>query len=184
MIPEPPQNKSLPPAVVPVLSYATPGKYQAEIQREGRYIVLPHGMDLPDRCVRCGKEAAVRYSISMALVIPIKEVVIKVGMCRMHARERQKFYRWRYIKWTLPGLAIYGVLVIQWLLHRRVSWFYPDQLAAVGGVFAVVLAIICLAPFRPIWCQRANATHVWIGGAGEPFLASLQGNPPEARDAS
>jgi hypothetical protein len=82
----PPEIPTEPPLALPVLSYATPTDYQSGILRDGRYIVLPIGTPLPDRCIKCGQPATVYFPVSFTLVFPFQPIKLRVGMCRHHAR--------------------------------------------------------------------------------------------------
>ena len=158
---------------LPVLSYATPDGFRSEILRDGRYIVLPHGMDLPDRCIKCGKPADVRLPVSISLVVPLRNLKFNIGMCRRHFRQ----YRLPRLVlgdvFEAAGIVLGVVMFAEWLSEQHATG--KDLLVGQipGCVLLATSAAVHFTKSPHVWCHKANATASWIGGAKEPFLDQL-----------
>ncbi len=158
---------------LPVLSYATPDEFRAEVRRDRQYIVLPYSMDLPHRCINCGQPAAVRIPATFNLVIPLRTFRFHVGLCRWHAQQRRTIRWLRAATFGLPSIAIFTVLLVQSLTGPDPLWLEPA-----GATFvACILLALSLGSFLvvtpKIWCHKSSFTAAWIGGAKEPFLDQL-----------
>ncbi len=161
------------PAPLPVLSYATPDQFRSEILRDGGYIVLPHGVDLPDRCIRCGQLADVRIALSIRFLVPLRQVNIHVGLCHRH------FSRYRKPRLVLgwlfaaAGLALCATGFAKLLSdsHATRSDLFGREFFGLTALAISAALFFVKAPY--VWGQKANATAAWIGGAGERFLRPL-----------
>jgi hypothetical protein len=170
-----------PPAALPVLSYATPDEFRSEVLRDGRYIVLPHGMDFPDRCIFCGTPPEVRIPVSFSLVVPLRQVNIRVGLCRRHFRR----YRIPRIAvgciFAAGGIALCIAGLAEWLSVPHGTWSDLFQAQFLGLVALAISAALFFVRTPPVWCQKGNATASWIGGAKEPFLEQLSPVEPNKK---
>jgi hypothetical protein len=176
MIPDPQDGL---PAPLPVLAYATPAVYRAEVRRERRYVVVPHGLDLPDRCVVCNAPAHVRMRIWAGIrpdgmgYLSRTYTMINAGFCRIHAGRPRRAFWIRVGIWATIALAAIG-------LNFIVRCIDPDALTAgySVGAFAILIMLISLtAPARPLTCRRCDAHAVWLKGASDAFLESLPRDP-------
>jgi hypothetical protein len=157
---------------VPILAYETPAKFRREVRRDGRYIVLPYGMCLPDRCIKCGKPTPVQIPVTFDLVWPMKKVTINVGICWDHLRQHQSRF-WR------PGIVCLLALLLRGLLFKSHLWVGNGSLSLLldGALLAGLIWIVTRG--QPVKCRKSNSTAMWLRGANEAFLQHL---PPMHRD--
>jgi hypothetical protein len=171
-LPEFPAPPALPQQVVPVLPYARPAEYQSGVMRDGRFIVLPRGHNLPNLCVHCGQPATV--TIPVAFPAATDTIVkIHVGMCTFHAR------RYRIPRTVMGGFFVLaGILFALGSLfdmrdESRPTWSDMEAPILLAGAFLLIGLLLMLIKTPHIWCQKATDTMTWIGGANESFLTQL-----------
>jgi len=169
------------PAAVPVLSYATPDAFQTEIRRDGRYLVLPRGRELPDKCVMCGKPSDVHVEVKFDIGFPIKAMRFRVGMCRHHARQQRNSARKCRLLCGLLTAAPFAAWLLQWLVAPHTWWFDPDGMLVLGFFAFFFPGTLIFASYQPLYCQKSTATAIWIGGVGEPFLEGLSPVEPTTK---
>ena len=138
---------------VPVLSYARPDIHPTSAMRDGRYVVLPHGMMLPDRCVKCGAPADLREPVTFHFWLRMSRAKVNVPVCKQHARNRSVAFR---VAGGLLGLAV-------------ITLFLMPPAAAL----LLLVAWRMLATNTLLRCRRCNTTRIWLSGADESFLAYL-----------
>jgi len=153
-----------PPAALPVLSYATPDVYRKEVRREGRYVVVPHGKRLPDRCIKCGRPAEARVRLSFNLAFRLKRERVVIGLCGQHAGRRRIGRR------IASGAFL---LALATMVATPFAW---------GALFFFVVGAIALALTPKLRCRRYDVTDIWLSGADKAFLDSLPAGPSEPRE--
>lgn len=179
MIPEPQNNVAPPLPVVSVdapplvLSYATPARFHSGIRREGRYIVLPHGQDLPEDCIKCAAPADVRMPITFNLVTQMKQVRIVVGLCRGHARQRRLFAWLRSSLFGVPGIAMAVTMCADRFVYHSLSANDFAVVMVPAGILIAVAVTLLAVSDPPVSCGPSDAATIWIAGADEPFLRTL-----------
>jgi hypothetical protein len=162
-----------PPAALPVLEYATPSQFQVGLRREGRYVVVPHGIDLPDQCIKCGKPADTRFPVALYHMAELRQTKIHVGLCRHHALQGRIVSTVAKSLWALASIPFWYDLLFRWYFYWRRPWIDNPPKLTVAILLVVISAVLFLKPMRPVWRQHSNARFVWLGGAKEPFLKDL-----------
>jgi hypothetical protein len=193
MMPDRPDNPQTNPASagaaqppagpLPVLSYATPGKFQTGVLRDGRFIALPYGVDLPPECVKCGKPAEVYYPITFTPFLQLRQITLRVGLCHRHDYARRHRIACRACSGALglAGIASCAMAGLQKLLRPRLDWF-DSELALASAVILLPIAVaLPFVSYRPLSVQHTNMTTIWLGGAKEPFLEHLSPVEPDQR---
>ena len=152
-------------------------------RRDGAGVFLPHGSDLPPRCVRCNAPAAAPlksrtlywhspwlylvllvnllvYAI-VALVVR-KRVEVGVGLCETHRRSRRR------------DLAIgLGVLVAGVVGVFVAASADRAGTALLSGLVAFVAMVTVVVRTRSVRATRIDDTGARLVGFGRPFLDAL-----------
>lgn len=182
-----------PPVQTTALAYHAhlyPGMVTAPIaSREGRKLVVPHGAQLPDRCVKCNAPAhgyrlqrrltwlhpayllllfggLIFYAIAAA--VASKSAEIHVGVCPKHRKQRLQAI---VGGWSL-GLS--GAILMPWLAISLGSWW----IALVGvamllvGMFGGILVARLVSP------SRIDDSRAWLSGVDREYLNELSAGPP------
>ena len=182
-----------PPVPVTALAYHAhqyPGMVTAPIAaRDGSKLVVPHGAQLPDRCVKCNAPAhgfrlrrrltwlhpayllllfggLIFYAIASA--VASKSAEIHVGVCPKHRKQRLQAI---IGGWSL-GLS--GAILMPWLAISLGSWW----IALVGvamllvGMFGGILVARLVSP------SRIDDSRAWLSGASLEYLNELPAGPP------
>ncbi len=182
-----------PPVAAPgwgIQPYATPGMVTAPIAtRDGNKLVIPHGAQLPDRCVKCNAPAQgfrlrrrltwlhpayllllfaglIVYAIASA--IASKSVEVQIGVCPKH---RQQRLRAIVGGWAL-GLS--GAILMPWLaISLQVWWIALVGLGMVlVGTFGGILVARLVSP------SRIDDSQAWLSGVDREYLNELSAGPP------
>lgn len=170
--------------------YATPGMVTAPTTtREGNKLVVPHGAQLPDRCVKCNAPAqgfrlrrrltwlhpayllllftgVVFYAIASAMAS--KSAEIQIGVCPKHRRQRLRAI---VGGWTL-GLC--GAVLMPLLaISLQAGW-----IALVGLGMALVGMVGGIVVARLVRPSRIDDNQAWLSGVDREYLNELPAGPP------
>lgn len=150
-------------------------------QRDGKWVLVPSGSDLPPRCIICnepveglGKQKKLYWHSPwfylLILVNPLIYVLIglivrrsiKVSprLCRQHAARRRRLL----LLFVGSGLALMFAGFAQ----------IGQDVAALCFVLAIVLLIIAGFAGRTVYSRKITRDHARLGGCKEAFLASLE----------
>jgi hypothetical protein len=169
--------------------YAAPKAQIAAVRetrctRDGKYVLVAAGSDLPPRCIVCNAPASqpikeVRvywHSPWYYLLIPInfllyvlvavlarRSVTISPGFCPVHGAKRRR----RTLMFTLAGGGSVALgLFLLWL----------DQAGGALSFFLISLVILVVGVFfaRKVYAKRITKECARVGGCKEPFLSSLE----------
>ena len=158
--------------------------------RDGKRVAMDRNAALPDRCLRCD-EPADGYRRTVKLThVPLgtelmvgaiayafaKQARVEVGLCERHRRSRG-------INTALVSLAVMGASILVFTQVHATDVLLP--LLATAGLIGGVIGLIYVAVgTRLVRATRITDTHVWLKGAGEPFLASLPDAPALGPDGA
>src|SRR5438093_8816744 len=138
---------------------------------------------LPDRCFKCN-EPADGYRRTVKLThVPLgtemmvgaiayafaKQAKVEVGLCERHRRSRA-------INIALVSLAVLGASIFVFTQVQATDVVLP-LLATAGLIGGVIGLLYAAVGTRLVRATQITDTHVWLKGAGEPFLASLPDAP-------
>ena len=167
-----------------------PGMVTAPIAaREGNKLVVPHGAQLPDRCVKCNAPAhgfrlrrrltwlhpayllllfggLIFYAIASA--VASKSVEIEVGVCPKHRKQR--------LQAILGGwsLGLSGAILLPWLAISLQVWW----LGLVGVAMLLVGMFGGILVARLVRPSRIDDTRAWLSGVNREYLNELPAVPP------
>ncbi len=152
--------------------------------REGKYVVVQAGSDLPPRCIHCNEPAVqpikkrklywhtpwlyvlilvnlILYAI-VAMIVR-KSVQISPGLCEVHAARR---------KWRIFGTLAIAVLMVAGafvaLTHER------GDIGVTLFLLAFLMLVIASIVSRVVNPQKITKEYAQIAGCKEPFLASIE----------
>jgi len=151
--------------------------------RDGKRVGMDRNALLPDRCFKCD-EPADGYRRTVKLThVPLgtemmvgaiayafaKQAKVEIGLCERHRSSRA-------VNIALFSLAVLGLSIFVFTQVRATDLVLP--LLATAGLMGGVIGLIYAAVgTRLVRATRITDTHIWLKGAGEPFLASLPDAP-------
>lgn len=138
---------------------------------------------LPDRCFKCDEPAngyrrattlthvptATEMMVGAIAYAFAKRAPIEIGLCERHRRSRA-------INVALVSLAVLLSSLFVFTQFRATELVLP-LLATVGLIGGVIGLLYAAVGFKIVRATKITETHVWLKGAGEPFLASLPAAP-------
>ena len=138
---------------------------------------------LPDRCFKCDEPAngyrrattlthvptATEMMVGAIAYAFAKRASIEIGLCERHRRSRA-------INVALVSLAILLSSLFVFTQIRATELILP-LLATAGLIGGVIGLLYAAVGFKVVRATKITETHVWLKGAGEPFLASLPAAP-------
>ena len=151
--------------------------------RDGKRVAMDRNAVLPDRCFKCN-EPADGYRRTVKLThVPLgtemmvgaiayafaKQAKVEVGLCERHRRSRA-------INIALISLAILGASILVFTQVQATDVVLP-LLATAGLIGGVIGLLYAAVGTRLVRASGITDTHVWLKGAGAPFLASLPDAP-------
>ena len=151
--------------------------------RDGKRVAMDRNASLPDRCFKCN-EPANGYRRTVKLThVPLgtemmvgaiayafaKQARVDIGLCERHRRSRA-------MNAALISLAVLGLSILVFTQVQATDVVLP-LLATVGLIGGVVGLIYAAVGTRVVRATKITDTHVWLKGAGEPFLAALPDAP-------
>ena len=151
--------------------------------RDGKRIVMDRNAVLPDRCIKCNEPAnGFRRSENLTYVptsqqlmlgvwsyVDAKRAPVEIGLCERHRASRP----WTAALVSAAAVA-FSILEVTQLRPSNVMLPILAAIAFIGGCIGLIYA------FYPRGLVRATdmtASHLWLKGAGERFLASLPTAP-------
>ena len=152
--------------------------------RDGKRVAMDRNAVLPDRCFKCN-EPADGYRRTVKLThVPLgaemmvgaiayafaKQAKVEIGLCERHRRSRA-------INIALISLAVLGASMLVFTQVHATDVVLP-LLATAGLIGGVIGLLYAAVGTRIVRATKITDTHVWLKGAGEPFLASLPDAPP------
>jgi hypothetical protein len=165
------------------LDYASPTAVYGHVAwREGSRLVVRKGAMLPPRCVKCNEPAEgqpirrnftwhqpILYLLILAgvLVYAIVALIVQekgtvyLSLCKRH-RERRLIMGWSA-----------GVLCLGGLFLLVYSAMLESGLVAIAGAVALVAGLVLAVMNQTLSAKRIDAHFLWLGGAGEGFLANF-----------
>jgi hypothetical protein len=186
------------PAADLVIPYATPAQFELEagVCRDGKNLVIPIGVPVPPRCVKCNEPAEPKYSkgrnyywhppaVYLLLIFPgvlIYAIVamifrkiakVEVGLCPVHGKRRRNRI---LMAW---GILLFGIVS---LIGGIVLSVDPDyrQMASIGmvmgwlGGFSILFSLLfAVFAVRLLWPKKIDNYFVILRGADPRFLDSL-----------
>jgi len=158
--------------------------------RDGKRVVLDRNAVLPDRCIKCNEPAnGFRRTAKLTYVPTSRELLfgawaylsakraqIEIGLCERHRRSRA-------VTVALGSLAVILASIIVFTQVRATDVTLPLLATAglIGGVIGLSYAAVA---GRLVRAAKITDTHIWLKGAGEPFLASLPDAPAVSADGA
>ena len=152
--------------------------------RDEKTLVMLHDADLPDRCVKCNKPAALptkprrvywhHWSIYLVVLLNIllyaivalivrKKAVVAPGLCALHKTRRA-------VALSIGWLGFSGSLALMFL-------GFADSINpafAFLGLLLLLVALLVLVGFsRIVYASRIDADYVRLKGCKPEFLDSL-----------
>jgi len=156
---------------------------QSDCTRDGRWVVIGTGSDLPPRCIVCNEPATLPVKtikvywhnpwiyllvlvniLLYALVglIARRTVSVSPGLCAVHSATRKRR--------IIVSTAIFGLFVVAGIV------LIANDNAALG-VTTFTLSIISLIVMRiltrKVYAKQITKEYATLAGCKEPFLASL-----------
>lgn len=152
--------------------------------RDGQFVVVQAGSDLPARCIVCNAPLAAHpkkaklywHNPWLYLLVPINILVylivalivrqsaeVSPGFCAQHTTERRN----RILMFTLGGAAtlVGGVLLIS---------AGQAAFAIVCFLLGLLVLVLGMIASRKVYVKKITKTYARLGGCKEPFLASLK----------
>jgi hypothetical protein len=160
--------------------------------REGDRLVMDRNAVLPDRCVRCDQPAegyrrtvkvsyapgSARLLFGEIALLWTKRATVAVGLC-----ERHRPRRGRAITPALIALAgVFGLLAIPSFVTAIPAGLGAGVILGFVAIFVVAAFVALARAFGggSVRATKITDSHVWLKGAGTPFLESLAAPPPAA----
>jgi hypothetical protein len=151
--------------------------------RDGKRVAMDRNAVLPDRCFKCDEPAnGYRRSVKLTHVATGTELMVgaiayafakyarvEVGLCERHRRSAA-------VNIALVSLAVLGLSIFVFTQVQATDIVLP-LLATVGLIGGVIGLLYAAVGTRLVRATQITDTHVWLKGAGEPFLASLPDAP-------
>lgn len=150
------------------------GERKVEGWRDGRYVVVCPGTQLPDRCIFCNSEAMSYRERKRNLWISLSGVArlnYRYWLCPKHAlRQRLR---------PIIGFCLVPILILLFGFAFEIAEATQSNLIVILAlvspwIFAVIaymtLGLWAGGPFK---VRRTDGGNVWIDGAGDAFLGSL-----------
>lgn len=155
--------------------------------RAGKYIVVPAGFDLPDRCVKCNAPAIAptksrtlywhHWGFYLLILINIvvyaliaffarKKVRVSPGLC-----ERHKLRRTASLVAAWGGLAM---IVVALLTSKQLASSDAVGWLCLVGLISIIAGVVGA---RILYATRIDASHARLGGSGRAFRESLPAAP-------
>jgi hypothetical protein len=151
--------------------------------RDGKFLVVPQGHDLPGRCVKCNEPAALDKPRRFAwhhpawyLFIPLNIIVyaviatlvqkkarVAIGLCDAHRARRRHFY---VAAWAILAIGL-GLICSVTSMESRTLF------AAVGAGLLLLACIVGIVGARVVWPARITREQTRLKGCGQAFLDSL-----------
>jgi len=152
--------------------------------RDGKWVVVDAGSDLPPRCIVCNAPAAepikskklywhspwfyllILVNILVYVIVGLavrKTVRVSPGLCEFHgARRRRRML-------ALAGGGIASLVAGGMLLQREIA-------GGAAGLFTLAFILLVVAAFagRKVYPRQITKEFARLGGCKEPFLASLE----------
>ena len=151
--------------------------------RDGNRIVMDRNATLPDRCLKCNEPAnGFRRSERLTYIpttqqlmlgvwsyLDAKRAPVEIGLCDRHRTSRP-------LTIALISAAAVAFSIFEATQLRPSNVILPmlAALAFIGGCVGLVYA---LYPRSVVRAADMTATHLWLKGGGEQFLASLPNAP-------
>ncbi len=145
---------------------------------------------LPDRCFKCDEPAngyrrattlthvptATEMMVGAIAYAFAKRVPIEIGLCERHRRSRAMNVALISVAVLLSSLFVFTQV-------RATELVLP--LVATAGLIGSVIGLVYAAVgFKIVRATKITESHLWLKGAGEPFLASLPAAPEVAPGAA
>jgi hypothetical protein len=157
--------------------------------RDGKRVVMDRNAVLPDRCFKCDEPADGYRRATTLTHVPTgtelmvgaiayafaKRAPIEIGLCGRHRRSKANV--------ALVSLAVLLSSIFVFTQVRATELVLP-LLATVGLIGGVIGLLYAFVGTRVVRATRITDTHIWLKGAGEPFLASLPAAPATSPDGA
>lgn len=185
-----------PPSIPPTLSYATPASLAArsgEIRVDGKQIIGPTDLTLPDRCAKCDAPGAVRMTrkyrwhrpeLFILIIFPglliyaiVALIVQKKGsahfsLCALHQKRRKNLILGVILAaFAVIGVAIGGAVAAA---NHYVDDDYVPLFVMLGIFGSIVCAVVGIMKARIFVPKYIDASVMRLEGGGAPFLESLK----------
>lgn len=158
--------------------------FSHQCKRDGKYLILPNGSDLPARCIKCNapvehdtKRITLYWHTPWLYLLVLLNILIYIVvgliarrthavtpyLCEDHRRQRR-------IRMTIGLGFCFSSLALIFVAAQ----FQLDVLFGLGflGAFVSLLATIFMT--RRLYANKITKEYVRIGGCGEAFLASIK----------
>ncbi len=153
-------------------------------RREGKWVVVETGADLPPRCIICNEEVStpiknkkvywhtpwlyllVLINILVYAVVGLiarKSFPISPALCKLHATKRR-----RRILFFIGAASASFVAAVLLLDTPR------DSISAVLFILTVLLMVMAGISSRTVYARKITNEYARLGGFKEPFLNSLE----------
>ena len=161
---------------------------EAKCTRDGKFVVVPVGNDLPARCIVCNEPASqpvkprkvywhnpwiyllILVNLVVYLIVGViarKKFEVSPGLCEAHESSRKGR------TWALVGGG-FGAMVLSVVAGAHDQSGMALLLIALALVLFVVAALVS----RRVYAKKITKEYARLGGCKEPFLASLEGYQP------
>ena len=166
------------------ISEGAPPAAIGSLWRSGNVVVsVKNGSVFPDRCLKCNAPtngklmrrtlywyppwviivliASVLIGLIVAMIVR-KTAVVEIGICDAHRKKR------------IRNITIGTVLMIACLILLIISAINESGIGAIFSLVGFIAGIVFLVMARLLTVQKIDDNHVWIKGACQPYLSSLQ----------
>ncbi len=158
--------------------------FSHQCKRDGKYLILPNGSDLPARCIKCNapvehdtKRITLYWHTPWLYLLILLNILIYIVigliarrthsvtpyLCDSHRRQRRT-------RMTL-GLATCFSCVALIFVGAHFQWDAIFGLAILGALVSLLVTIFTT---RRLYANKITKEYVRIGGCGEAFLASIK----------
>lgn len=154
-----------------------------ECSKDGKFVIVPIGSDLPPRCIKCNEPAEepvkeiklywhspwlyllILLNILIYAVVGLivrSTVRVSPGLCEAHAMQRRRKI---FIFLSLAtGCCIGGIGAMQMKAPEAAAFLFLAMLVSL---------VIALVASRKVYAKKITKEYARLGGCKEAFLASL-----------
>ncbi len=156
----------------------------SKCRREGKWVVVEAGADLPPRCIICNEEVTTPIKskkvywhtpwlylliliniivYAVAGLIARKSFPISPGLCEQHAAKRRRRI-----------LFFFGAASTSFVAAVLLLGITDEVVSAVLFILTVLLLVTAGITSRTVYARKITNEYARLGGFKEPFLNSLK----------
>jgi hypothetical protein len=164
------------------------------VWRDGAFLVMSKGAELPDRCLRCNEPAEgwrlkrklgwhpplyyalIIFNILIYAIVAMivrKTAVVRVPLCARHRGRRRKMIAWGWALGLLGPLAMIAGPLGSSNLGPGLNDGISVASVVLGGLMLLVGLILAIVASQVASPEKIDKTHVWLQKVSPELLDSL-----------